>query len=641
MESPELSRLRAAVESAPTGLLVVDGEGRIVLTNREVERLFGYTRDELLGMEVERLVPKRVRAGHPAARRAFAEAPSARAMGAGRDLFGQRKDGSSVPLEIGLTPVETPAGLFIVSSVVDITARLGAAQRFRIAVESSPNGMLMTNAAGELVLVNREIERMFDYPPGALLGRSIETLVPERFRGRHAGFRAAFFAGPRSREMGAGRDLYAVRRDGSEFPVEIGLNPIETDDGVLVLGSVVDISARRRGEAERATLEQRLRSAQRLESLGRLAGGIAHDFNNILATILSLAELAADGAAGPDGQPVPELSGIVQATNRGRDLVQRILLFSRGQEGTVEPVDFGPAVVESTEALRRRPYPGVELRVVVSEPSPVVCSDRTSIHQIVTNLVTNAALALPAGGTVFVKVDRFVADAALVARHPGLREASYGRLLVRDDGVGMDEATRERCFEPFFTTRGPREGTGLGLAMVHGLVGDQGGAVWIESELGKGTTVTCLLPLSDADPVEDARADTTAPAPSASARILYVDDDVLLGDALARILRTLGYEVTVSHDPREALAAFTASPAEWDVVISDFKMPRLTGIELARSIRRVRPDLPVLLLTGQMDAFPPADLERSGIVQVVSKPVTRTTLARILAEVVPRTPAWR
>ncbi|HEX4628866.1 MAG TPA: PAS domain S-box protein, partial [Gemmatimonadales bacterium] len=250
------TRFRAAVESSPNGMVMIDREGKIVLVNREIERLFGYARDELLGRPIETLVPEQLRSRHPALRTGFFDDPHSRAMGAGRELFGRRKDGREVPVEIGLNPLETDEGLFVLASVVDISARKRAEERFRAAVESSPNGMVMIDRDGKIVLVNREIERLFGYNRAELLGQPIETLVPEQVRTRHPTLRTGFFADPQSRAMGAGRELFGRRKDGREVPVEIGLNPLETDEGLFVLASVVDITARKRAETRfRAAVE--------------------------------------------------------------------------------------------------------------------------------------------------------------------------------------------------------------------------------------------------------------------------------------------------------------------------------------------------------------------------------------------------
>lgn len=357
--TPEV-RLRAAVESAPSGLLMVDEEGRIVLVNREIERLFGYPREELLGKSVDLLVPKALRAGHTEYRSDFLSEPSVRAMGAGRDLYGRRKDGEQVPVEIGLTPVATEEGMFILSSIVDITARRRADARFRAAVESSPAGMVMVDSNGRIALVNREVERMLGYGRDELMGESIEKLVPERFRSHHPDLRRGFFQAPDARAMGAGRDLFGLRKDGTEIPVEIGLNPIETDDGTFVLSSIVDISERKQEEEEREALELQLRQAQKMDAVSTLAGGIAHDFNNILGAILGFGELLRESVQG--GQAHRDLDELLAFTLRGKSVVEKIQAFgprmepelSRSSAPSPSRDPFGRSRASSAPAFPRR-----------------------------------------------------------------------------------------------------------------------------------------------------------------------------------------------------------------------------------------------------------------------------------------------
>jgi PAS domain S-box-containing protein len=241
-------RFRVAVEASPSAMVMVDAQGRIILVNEETERLFGYPRAELIGRSVEDLVPERFRGAHPHHRTQFMVRPEARAMGAGRDLFGLRKDGSEFPIEIGLRPTDTTEGTAVLSAIVDITERKQAEERFRLAVESSPSAMVMVDADGVMVLVNAETERLFGYQRDEMIGKPIELLVPERFRTLHPHLRSVFVARPEARAMGAGRELHGLRKDGTEFPIEIGLNPIETSTGTLVLSAIVDITERKQAD---------------------------------------------------------------------------------------------------------------------------------------------------------------------------------------------------------------------------------------------------------------------------------------------------------------------------------------------------------------------------------------------------------
>ncbi|MCE0724507.1 MULTISPECIES: PAS domain-containing sensor histidine kinase [Legionella] len=244
--TPEQKKFELAVEAAPNGMLVIDVQGNIRLVNEQIEKMFGYTRSELLGKPIEVLVPARYRENHPQYREDFFKDPKARLMGAGRDLYGLRQDGTEFPVEIGLNPLQTDEGVLVFASVVDITERKRLTQRFELAVEASPTGMIMINRAGEIELLNSQIIKMFGYEKHELMGKKIEILVPERFRAKHPEHRLVFFENPKARLMGAGRDLFGQRKDGTEFPVEIGLNPLITEDGSFVLASVVDITERKK-----------------------------------------------------------------------------------------------------------------------------------------------------------------------------------------------------------------------------------------------------------------------------------------------------------------------------------------------------------------------------------------------------------
>ena len=248
MRKPTAEFYERIVEAAPSAIVIVDSEGLIALVNAQAERLFGWERSELLGKPIEKLVPERFRGPHPEHRAAYLRQPVSRVMSAGRDLYAVRRDGSEVPVEIGLALLESDRDRYVLSTVIDLTERRQAEARFRVAVESSPTAIVMIDDNGVIVLANSGLERLFGYGRNELLGQPIELLVPARFRARHPESRAGFARDPRPRSMGAGRDLYGVRRDGSDVPLEIGLAPIETDGRLHVLASVVDITERRRAE---------------------------------------------------------------------------------------------------------------------------------------------------------------------------------------------------------------------------------------------------------------------------------------------------------------------------------------------------------------------------------------------------------
>lgn len=275
-------RFRRVVDAAPSAMIMINDTGRISMVNLQAERMFGYSREELLGQSVDILVPERFRVHHPDMRGSFFKNPRSRPMGAGRDLFALRKGGSEFAVEIGLNPIETEDGPMVLSAIVDISTRKGLEKRFRQVVESAPNGMVMINMEGRIEMVNVQAERVFGYSRNEMLGQPVEMLVPERFRNQHPGLRNLFFTDPKSRPMGAGRDLYALRKDGSEFAVEIGLNPIETEEGPMVLSAIVDIS-------DRKSKEERIKEA--LQEKDILLREIHHRVKNNLQIVHSLLDL--------------------------------------------------------------------------------------------------------------------------------------------------------------------------------------------------------------------------------------------------------------------------------------------------------------------------------------------------------------
>ena len=317
--SRPLVSYQEAFDAAPVSMLVVDSSGRVVDVNRQLESLFGYSRDELIGQAVENLVDGGGDA-HRQRREAYLSSPEKRPMGAGRDLFGRHRDGHRIPVEIGLTPLKTDAGTFVLASVVDLTERKRAEEQFRLAIEAAPNGMMLVDERGDIVLVNAQIELIFGYSRVELVGQSVDRLLPVRYRAGHGTSRASFFATPLARPMGLGRELYALRKDGREVPVEIGLSPLQTPTGVLVLSSIVDVTDRKQArEALEASLHEKEVLLKELH----------HRAKNNLQLIASLLDLA---SASPSADALSE----------ARDRIHSISLVHEKlyQSGTFARIDF-------------------------------------------------------------------------------------------------------------------------------------------------------------------------------------------------------------------------------------------------------------------------------------------------------------
>ena len=456
---------------------------------------------------------------------------------------------------------------------------------FQLAFESSPTGKVVTDGHGTILIVNKETERLFGYDRGELVGQSVDMLVPERYRRRHPDSRRAFYSAPRARPMGAGRDLFGLRKDGTEIPIEIGLNPVPTHDGIVILTTVVDISERRR-------LEGQLRQAQKLEALGTLACGIAHDFNNLLRAIIGYTELVE--AVTTEPQASADLGQVRRAAARGQELVQRMLAFARPSEPERGPTMVRVPVDEAINLLRATIPSLIEIRSRSESEVPPVRIDAMQVQQVVMNLVTNAAQAIgDTTGSIEVSLTAFRADDAFVVAHPAVTRGLYARLAVTDTGPGMSDEVIQHAFEPFFTTKAVGKGTGLGLSMVHGIVQGAGGVVELHSRPGAGTTIVVYLPAAEsriADPAPATDADDTAP------HVLLVDDEDAIAELSRRQLVSGGFRVTCCSSSLRALEEFRARPGAFALVITDNNMPKMSGLQLAQEILALRPAMPILLV---------------------------------------------
>ncbi|MBX3026483.1 PAS domain-containing protein [bacterium] len=389
-----------------------------------------------------------------------------------------------------------------------------------------------------------------------------------------------------------------------------------------MIGTVRDITEAKRAE------ESRLRS-QKLEALGTLSGGIAHDFNNILLAINGNARLAA--ADLPPHHPAQEsLAQIARAGTRAADLVRQIVAFSRAEAPRRERIDVGAVVGEAIQLVRSILPPLVEVSSHAEPGLPPVVADSTQVHEVVVNLATNAADAIgPAGGRIEFRLDAVALDDAHADRALGLPPGRYVRLQARDTGHGMAPAVVERIFDPFYTTKGPGGGTGLGLSVVHGIVAGCGGAIAVDTAPGQGTTFRIYLPAA----ARERAAAAPRPAPAARGageRVLYVDDDEMLVVLISRVLGKLGYQVSGYRDPTQALRDLRANPDLCDAVVTDLSMPGMSGIRLARELLALRPDLPVLMTTGYVRAGDEAAVREAGVRALILKPNTVDELGSAL-----------
>jgi len=380
--------------------------------------------------------------------------------------------------------------------------------------------------------------------------------------------------------------------------------------------------------SERKRLEGQLQQAQKMEAIGALAGGIAHDFNNILFPIIGYTEMTLDRMEA-DSREKKNLEEVLKGAHRARDLVAQILTFSRQGEQEVKPLRLQLVVKEALKLLRSTMPTTIEIRERIDKNGRPVLADPTQVHQIVMNLCTNAYHAMKeTGGCLDVGLEEVALDDENIPAGGRLGPGSYILLTVSDTGGGMDATTLQQIFDPYFTTKSKGEGTGLGLSVVHGIVKSYGGDIQVFSHPGEGTTFHVYLPVIDGVPVET--EPPGQPPPGGRERILVIDDEAVLLRMLNRMLSSLGYEVTCRQNSREALRTFLDAPDAVDLVITDMTMPEMTGVQLARELLDVRPDLPIILCTGFSALISEESAAQIGIKKLVMKPVVRRDMAEAI-----------
>ena len=423
-----------------------------------------------------------------------------------------------------------------------------------------------------------------------------------------------------------------MHTDGSvRFVEDLGVVlPGEDGRAKLVLGTLQDITPRVQAEEERQRAERLEQHTRKLESLGVLAGGIAHDFNNLLAAIIGLTDMAVQDLD-PESQLHADLSEVLRAGHRAKDLVRQILKFSRQEQEDRRPVYFHQIAREALKLLRATIPPHIEIIDAIDTISGQTLGSASQLHQVVMNLCTNSAHAISKQpGTIEVCLADVEIDARFAATHPQLHEGPYLKLSVFDTGHGMDERVMARIFDPFFTTKPVGEGTGMGLAVVHGIVSSHGGAILVNSKPGHGSAFYVYLPR--ADRVEEEGERSTAPPATGHERILFVDDEEAVLRFARAALQPIGYSVTLCEDPQVALELFRKAPGDYDLLVSDLMMPKLMGDALAEAVRALKPGIPIVLFTGFGDFLSPERIEEAGVCEIVHKPI----IARDLAEAVRR-----
>ncbi len=600
---------RELADSIGHVFVAMDHQMRFTYWNRAAEEATGITPQGALGRGLVELFPHL--AGGPV------EQCCQRVLASGRaetiPWEREQAGGEPVPLEISVYPASHGLSL----TAQDLSqARRTERERLRLAaaLEQATEGVAIADQALRIVYANPSYLALRGCAAENLLGRDMD--LPRDEEGQ------AIRAQVLERGQAWSGVLGVPRLEGGVLQAEVTISPVR--DGH---GRVVNHVRLERDVTQELEMERQLRRSQKMEAMGTLAGGVAHDFNNILAAMVGYSELAA-AEVDPGGQVAHCLEQVLLAAARARELVARILTFSRQAEQHPEPLDLPEEVAQALALLRASLPASVSIESRLEGPL-VVLADRTQVHQVVMNLCTNAAQAMGGTGSLWVTLAR----RSLKGQETGLDlpAGDYAALTVRDSGPGVAPQVRERIFDPFFTTKGPGDGTGLGLAMVHGIIKASGGSVRLLPGRDMGATFEVLLPLVEGRPAP--------PPPGLSAprgqgeMVLVVDDEPALVEMETRILERLGYRVRGTGSPGVALEWLRADPGSFDLLLTDQTMPDLTGLELARALRDLAPRVAVVLLTGHSEKVTSENVSAAGVARLLYKPVGRAELAQAVREV--------
>jgi PAS domain S-box-containing protein len=627
----EQSRLRAVVDTAIDGVILINAQGVILMFNPACERLFGYASFEVIGRNVKMLMPEPYRGEHDNYLLNYRETGVRKIIGIGREVLGRKRGGATFPMDLSVAEAEEDGLPIFVGIIRDLTERKAAekalregAEQLRAVVDTAVDGVILINSRGHVLMFNPACERLFGYLADEVVGQNVRMLMPEPYRHEHDSYLANYRETGAAKIIGIGREVRGLRKDGSEFPMDLSVGEAKQEGESIFVGIIHDLTERKR-------TEEQLVQAQKMETVGQLSGGIAHDFNNLLTVILGNAEaLSLRLRARDDLRQLADT--IASAAERGAELTRGLLAFSRRQVLQPAAIDCNMLVENMRTLVRRMLREDIKLNVATAPVAVLALADAAQLESALLNLSLNAQDAMPNGGTLTFTTSELELDNAAFGGDAGIRAGRYVCISVTDDGVGMPRDVVERAFEPFFTTKEVGKGSGLGLSMVYGFAKQSNGHVSIYSEVGLGTSVRLYLPIAEgAEPARQGQPD--ARAMGGSEKLMVVEDDPFVRSHAISTLESIGYRVIVASDGPEALNLLRGG-ADPDLLFTDVVMPGgMSGWDLAEQARAIRPSLKVLFTSGYpMEALQDRGQAEPGA-RMLSKPYRIADLAKGVRDV--------
>ncbi|MGD8227895.1 MAG: PAS domain S-box protein [Desulfobacteraceae bacterium] len=619
-------KYRTILENIEEGYYEVDLAGNFTFFNDSIQKILGYGSDELIGMNNRQYTDQEnAKKLYQAFNKVFTTGRPTKEF----DWKIIRKDGSERYVEASVSVLQGAQGepMGFRGIVRDITERKEAEEalrdskeKYRLLVDHAHDGIFI--AQGGLIKFQnpkaREIlggstHELPETPFIDLVHPEDRRLLPKKRESRQ-----------KAEDIPSTFSVRITKKSGEELWVQINAVDIKWEREPATLNFVRDITIEKR-------LEAQLLQAQKMEAIGTLAGGIAHDFNNILSSVIGYTELALEEVS-KGGLLHGNLKEVLKAGRRARDLVKQILAFSRQSDQELKPLDISPIIKETLKLLRASLPSTIDIKQHMEANLGTVMTDPTHVNQILMNLCTNAAHAMGEnGGTLEVNLERVENGTDVGVRFAGLSPGPYVKLTVSDNGHGMAPEVQERIFDPYFTTKEKGEGTGLGLAMVHGIVKSHGGTITVYSEPETGSTFHVYLPIKETETDQATGYEETIP--TGTERILFVDDEQPIVDIAKQMVEQLGYSVVTRTSSLEALELFRKKPDEFDLVITDMTMPNMTGEELANELMFIRPDIPIILCTGFSRSVTEKKAKAMGIQAFILKPILRQELAETIRRV--------